>query len=311
VRPPSFFRIPQGVDHEPVVRQCAMRSVEDWRYILGTGHWEAFRELKCDMATIRSAAEKWAAALNGVRLPWLCWNVDHDWCVVQQKLVREVGWTPVVGFDPRVGPPPLIEGAICIDFNEAFGLPTMWLHFPLEFIFLFCDRMAFWHADLIMSREKMRAVAEQFANLPDGTGAAVVPIEGRLAILSPKKRRYWEVLGCNTRGASLDQFERGCGWWMNFWMHPSTPPGQVAERQSYYYDSGTGVRFWHRKCGGRMVIIPESYVSEGHCTRIGRNDYVEASQNNFTRNLSKELSLNSSLSEVCDRLGVGDLVGGV
>ena len=246
--------------------------------------------------------------LDGVELPWLCWNVDPDWCLVQQKLVREVGWTPVVGFDPRVGPPALIDGAICIDFNQPFGLPTMWLHFPLEFIFLFCDRMAFWHADLILRREKMRAIAERFANLPDGTGAAVLPTEGRLAVLSPKKRRYWEVLGCNTRGSSRDQFESGCGWWMNFWMHPATPAAEAAERKTYYYDSGTGIRFWHKKCGGRMMLIPESFVSEGHCTRIGRKDYVEASPNDYKRDLSKELSLNSDLREVCDRLGVGDLL---
>jgi hypothetical protein len=286
-----------------------MRQAEDWKYILGTGHWEAFRESKLDMADIHAAGRTWAAAIGGVQRPWLCWNVDHDWCLVQQKLVREVGWTPVVGFDPRVGPPPLVDGAICVDFNAPFGLPTMWLHFPLEFIFLFCDRIAFWHADLIMRRDKIRAVAERFASLPDGTAAAVVPNQGRLAILSPKKRRYWEVLGCSTRGSSRDQFENGCGWWRNFWMHPSTPASQAAERETYYYDSGAGIRFWHKKCRGRMTLIPERYVSEGHCTRIGRKDYVEASKNDYTRDLSKELSLNTDLREVCDRLGVGDLVG--
>jgi hypothetical protein len=36
---------------------------------------------------------------------------------------------------------------------------------------------------------------------------------------------------------------------------------------------------------------------------------VEASKNDYTRDLSKELSLNTDLREVCDRLGVGDLVG--
>jgi hypothetical protein len=287
-----------------------VRPDEDWKYILGTGHWEAFRELKLDMTVIHAAAKKWAAVLDGVKLPWLCWNVDRDWSLVQQKLVQEVGWTPVVGFDPRVGPPPLIDGAICIDFNEPFGLPTMWLHFPLEFTFLFCERMAFWHADLIMGRDKMRAIADRFARLPDGVGAAVAPNEGRLAFLSAKKRRYWEVLGCNTRGSSRDQFEKGCGWWMNFWMHPSTPANAVAERETYYYDSGSGIRFWHKKLGGKMMLIPERYVAEGHCTRIGRKDYREASPNTYKRNLSKELSLNSDLQEVCERLGVGDLVGG-
>ena len=54
-----------------------------------------------------------------------------------------------------------------------------------------------------------------------------------------------------------------------------------------------------------MTLIPEGYVLEGHCTRIGRKDYVEASKNDYTRDLSKELSLNSDLREVCDRLAWG------
>src|SRR5438552_10192272 len=106
-----------------------MKLDQDWNYVCGTGHWEAFRKLNFDMMLIREAAQNWAKALDGVKLPWLCWNVDHDWCLVQQKLVAEVGWTPVVGFDPRVGPPPLIDNAICIDFKESLGLPTMWFHF--------------------------------------------------------------------------------------------------------------------------------------------------------------------------------------
>ena len=286
-----------------------MRSTEEWRYILGTGHWEAFRELKLSMDDIRAAAAGWAETLKGVERPWLCWNVDPAWCLVQQKLVKEVGWTPVVGFDPRVGQPPLVEGAIPIDFNKEMQLPTMWLHFPMEFIFLYCDRLAFWHADLIMPREKMRSIADRFAAMPDGMGAAVVQQERLLSRFLPsKQRRYWEVLGCSTRGASRDQFEKGAGWWMNFWMNPNTSPGQEAVRSHYYYDSGSGIRFWHRKLGGKMLLIPETFVATGHCTRITRSDYVEASPNNFKRELSKELSLNNDLLDVCTRMGVQDLV---
>jgi hypothetical protein len=285
-----------------------MYSNEDWNYIFGTGHWEAFHVGNKSMADIESAAARWAEQLVGVKRPWLCWNVDSDWCLVQQKLVSEVGWTPVVGFDPRVGPPKLVAGAILIDFNAPFGLPTMWLHFPLEFTFLLCDRMAFWHADLIMRREKMRKMADMFATLPDGAAAAVKPDEGVLACLSPRKRRYWEVVGCNTRGSSRSQFENGCGWWLNFWMHPSNSPDQRRIRIRYYHDSGSGIRFWHKHCGGDVRLIPNAYIEEGHCTRIGRKDYKAASPNTFRRDLSKEINLNNDLIEVCTRLGVADLL---
>lgn len=286
-----------------------MYTGEDWRYIFGAGHWKAYHELGMTMAEIEAAAADWAKQLVGVRHAWLCWNVDPEWCVVQQKLVREVGWTPVVGFDPRVGPPPVVPGAVLIDFNARFQLPTMWLHFPMELAFLFCeDRLAFWHADLIMRREKMRKMADMFAALPDGACAAVKPEEGTLAFLSPKKQRYWEVLGCTTRGASRKLFEDGCGWWLDFWMNPSNTPEQRRERSEYYYDSGSGIRYWHKHCGGDVRLIPNAYVDEGHCTQIGRKDYKAASPIGFRRNLSKELSLNNDLVDVCTRLGVADLL---
>lgn len=207
------------------------------------------------MTDIEQAAKRWAEALEGVERQWLCWNVDPAWCVVQQKLVREVGWTPIVGFDPRVGPPPLIEGAVCIDFNAEFQLPTMWMHSPLEFIFLFCERLAFWHSALLVRRPVMRKLATQFAALPDGAAVAAAPHEGNLAFLYPKQRRYWELIGCTTRGASRSQFEHGCGWWLDFWEHPSNTLEMRDERSRY--ESGTGIRYWHQKCGGDVRLIPE------------------------------------------------------
>lgn len=283
-----------------------LRTSEEWRYILGNGHWEAFQQLGLSMTDIEAAAAPWAEALRGVERPWLCWNVDPEWCLVQQKLVREVGWTPIVGFDPRVGPPPLIEGAICVDFNARLKLPTMWMHFPMEFIFLFCDRLAFWHSDLLIRREKMQALAKQFSDLPDGATIAVAPWEGNLAFLYPKKRRYWELVGCSTRGASKRQFENGCGWWMDIWRHPSNSADMVAARTGYYYDHGTGIRYWHKKCGGDVRLIPEKLVSEGHCTRIGNDSYVTQSPNDSRRDLSRDLKGNFNLHIACKRLFIND-----
>lgn len=68
----------------------------------GTGHWKAFRALDMDVEFVFSAAKDWKRQLKGVDKGWLCWNVDPDWCLIQQRLVESVGWTPVVGFDPRV-----------------------------------------------------------------------------------------------------------------------------------------------------------------------------------------------------------------
>lgn len=283
------------------------RPREEWLRIFGNGHWEAFMQLNIKMSEIESAASCWATQIAGVERPWLCWNVDPNWCFVQQKLIKEVGWIPIVGFDPRVGPPPLVDGAICIDFNEQFKLPIMWMHFPIEFIFLFCDRMAFWHSDLLMRRETMAKLAKFFGDLPDGAAACVAPKEGNLAFLYPKQRRYWELVGCSTRGASLSQFQNGCGWWMNFWLHPSNTEKKRKERAGFYYDHGAGIRYWHRHCNGTMRLIPEKLVAEGHCTRIGNKDYRATSPNDSRRNLALDLHENFDLKLICKKLDLLDL----
>ncbi len=221
----------------------------------------------------------------------------------------EAGWTPVVGFDPRVGAPPLEPGAVLIDFNKHFQLPTMWLHFPLEFSFLFTERLAFWHADLLLRRSKMQEFATMFAALPDGEMAAVMaPVGLRSLTTARYERRYWEVLGCNTRGSSQSQFTQGAGWWMRFQAHPNTPAADQGRRDKWYWDCGTGIFYWHKKLGGRVKAIPEATIDEGHCTSIKRSGYIRKSPTNARRDLSAELSLNNDLRRVCDELGIGDLV---
>ena len=253
-------------------------------------------------------ADNWAVSFKGIDRPWLCWNVDDDWCHVQQRLVREVGWTPVVGFDPRVGPPPLFLGAVLIDFNARLKLPSMWMHFPLEFIFRFCDRLAYWHADCLLRIEKMRRYARMFADLRDGEMAAVGPRSVWRVPFAISKRRYWEVLGCSTRGASRSQFENGCGWWMNFPFHISSSAEQIEKRRHYYYECGVGIRFWVTKCGGRLQTIKSADIAEGHFTGIGRKDYKRVSPRHFKRDLSKELSLNNDLRLACAKLGISHLL---
>jgi hypothetical protein len=266
------------------------------RHATGAGNWRRFRESGVSLDDVRSAAKEWAAAVADITAPWLCWNVDPDWCREQQRQVLRVGWTPVVGFDPRAPAPSVEPGAVLIDFNARLGLPTMWMHFPLEFAHLWCPRLAFWHTDLLLRPAKMRALAEEFTGLPDGWMAAVQPRAGVREWLSGR-RRYWELIGCTTRGASQATFDAGCGWWMAWPYHPSNSDVERERRKRYYWDHGAGISYWHRHCGGHVRLIAESYVAEGHFTGIGKPDYQRVSPQNFQRDLSKELSLNYKLAD--------------
>jgi hypothetical protein len=278
------------------------------RFAPGTGDWRFFEPAL--LPTVFKAAEEWKRELTGVAKPWLCWNVANDWCLVQQKQVESVGWTPVVGYDPRVGPPPLTKNAVMIDFNKYFGFPTMWMHFPIEFAHLFSDRLAFWHADLILRHEVAEKYARLFSTLSDGEVAATPDFGGLYRrIFNRRTQRYWEVLACTTRGASASQFEQGCGWWKGFFERSiSANPGKQHKLRTYYWDCGVGILYWQRRCGGHVIALNFNKVNEGHCTGIGRNDYKRASPNCELRNLSKELSANFDLIEVCRRLGVTELL---
>jgi hypothetical protein len=289
---------------DTVAGQPASRNAEEFR--LGMGNWAAFR---LPLDRIYAAAQHWKAIAGGVAKPWLCWNVDDDWCLVQQRLVAEVGWTPIVGSDPRVPRPRLLPESLYIDFNDGFGFPTLWMHFPLEFVFLFADRLAFWHSDLLIRIEKMRHLAEMFAQLRDGEMAAVQHPFELSKIFSKQNHRYWELVGCTTNAASRSQFDNGAGWWCNFSRHPNCPSEAERRRRArWYWDHGTGTMYWARHCGGKVVGIPARYVAEGHCTQIGNKQYERVSPNDPTRFLARDLRHNFELAEVCRSLGLEALL---
>jgi hypothetical protein len=272
---------------------------------LGKGDWEGFNpEL---LPVFQKAAASWRRELGSTQKPWLCWHVDPDWCMLQQRLVLSAGWTPVVGADPRSPKPRLLPESIYIDFNQDFNLPLMWPHFPIEWAHAWTERLAFWHADLICSRQDVQALAAIFERLPDGEMAAVLSRGGLRQLFHFRHHRYWEVLGCTTRGASANQYQTGTGWWRNFFLHPNTPDAERAVRQRYYYDSGVGIMYWKRHCGGVVRRIPDSYLA-GHCTSIN-NSAFKTIRVNKERVLSQELSVNFSLVEVAKRFGVTDLLG--
>jgi hypothetical protein len=138
---------------------------------IGTGSWLAFPKDRVD--EILEAATAWREKLKTIEKPWLCWSVNPDWCVIQQKLVAAVGWTPVVGVDYQSKKPEIISGAVELDFNKKLNLLGMWMHFPLEFVFLFADKLAFWHSDVLVPVGLLRQVARQFDKIPDGQMAGV------------------------------------------------------------------------------------------------------------------------------------------
>lgn len=279
----------------------ARGSKEEYR--AGKANWEAF---PYSWHRVEEAANDWQKCLEGVDKPWLCWNVDRDWCRVQQRLVLAVGWTPVVGYDPRAGVPSLEKGAVSIDFNYRFEFPALHMVFPLESTFLYCARLAFWHSDLLVRENKLIELAEQFANLEDGVTAAVDARPGIRARVKGLKGRYWELIGCTTRGASLDQFQKGTGWWRHIEKHPNCPSDveEIQRRTRYGYDHGVGILYWERRYGGRVVRIHQRSIEEGHCTGIGNKGYTRVSPRDERRDLTRELSLNYDLEEVCRRLNL-------
>ena len=271
----------------------------------GKGNWAVFN---LPLEQIEAAAEEWRGALKGIERPWLCWNVSDRWCKLQQVLVQHVGWTPVIGFDPRSPKPSVLPGSILIDFNCHFGLEPMWMHFPLEFAFLFTERLAFWHSDLLCRLDVMNQLAKTFDETPDGSLAAV-PQRGNLRhFFNFRSHRYWELVGCTTKSASADQFKHGTGWWRHFAHHPNCTDSRERTRRSrYYYDHGVGIMYWKRRHGGQVIDIPESLVNEGHCTSINRKNYRQVHPGG-PRNLTAEIDLNFDIEEVATRLGIAHLL---
>ena len=270
----------------------------------GTGNWRAFTTPK---EIVQQAAERWRAAVGGEEKLWLCWNINSRWCLLQQKLVKEVGWTPVVGWDPNCGegrPKTIVPGAIAIDFNEVLGLPVLFMHVPLEFAFLWCDRLAFWHSDLLLDRMQMRQMSKRFEKLRDGEMTAVYSYGGLKNIFNLKRHRYFELLGCTTRGASKDQYDKGCGWWRRFGYHINSPTDQqeLKRRMSYYSEHGVGIRYWEKYYGGRVHAISERTVAHNHFSINTVKNYRKAGSK------SEEMDVNFDLEYIAHDLGIDDLL---
>jgi hypothetical protein len=272
---------------------------------IGLGNWHAFN---LPFHRIREAAARWKNELAGIERPWLCWHVNNAWTVVQQRLVQSVGWTPVIGFDPRFPAPTPLQGSVVVDFNREFGFPILYMHFPLEFVFLYAERMAFWHSDLLCRLSTMESLGRTFNSLRDKETAAVLDRGGRRNVFRPRRHRYWELVGCTTQAASEDQFRHGTGWWQRFDCHPNCPsPAERTRREKYYWDHGVGIMYWKKRYSGLIREIPRSPVEEGHCTSINRQDYKRLAPIS-QKLLGEEITLNYSLESVAERLAISHLL---
>jgi hypothetical protein len=208
-----------------------------------------------EVPVLLAAAERWAKQLPPGDKYWLCWSNDDAWCRVQQRLVCEVGWTPIVAADASLaGPLTVLPGAVPLDFAAGLPGPDMWMHFPMELVFGWVDRLAFWHSDVLLPRSAMRSYARRFEQL---TGPVTAAVFSRRDVLRPlgwnNADRWFEVVGCTTREASRDQWAGGCGWWKHFQNHANCPI--VADLHRYNWDHGGGLRYWQRMQGGQMCRL--------------------------------------------------------
>lgn len=261
----------------------------------GTGNWRYFKR---PIDEVQDAAEVWGKYVQGIEKPWLCWNIHEDWCLVQQKIVKALGWTPVVGWDPNLHKGvPQIPGTVIIDFNDKLRLKVMWPHVPLEFAFLWSEKLAFWHADLLVRLPKLRKIVQLFEGIEDGEMAAVLSRGGMRNIFNFRSHRYWELVGCTTKGASKSQWEHGCGWWRHIWAHPNCPDEKERRRRKkYYYDHGVGIMYWKKHYNGKVLPIRLRPLLEGHCSQVGNPRY------RVGKNKTLELQTNFKLTEVLKRL---------
>lgn len=280
------------------------KNSDAW-YRTGRANWGTFQ---LSIKEIEESAKDWKQILEGVKKPWLCWNVDTEWCLIQQKLVDSVGWTPLVGSDPRASDPVLIDSAIKIDFNKKFNLPMMHMLFPVEFAFMYCQKLAFWHSDLLVRKDKLKSLAAVCEALEDGDMALTEPRRSMTNRLLLRPGRYWELLACTTKGASLSQFKHGAGWFANIHSHPNCPESETKIREKkVLWDHGGGIKYWvknYKKKSQKIKIIDESYLEEGHCTRIRNKNYIPQSPTGLKRDLTKDLAFNYDLKEVCNRLDI-------
>ncbi len=280
----------------------------------GIGTWARFPKERIE--DVHHAAESWKAQLAGVERPWLVWCTDEAWCLVQQQLVIGSGWTPVVGTDSTCARPRLVEGARFVEFNRDLQLPVMWMHFPLEWVHLFCDRLAFWHSDLLPPKGKMKAIGDEFATIQPGEiiGVRDDPSLARMVRRfwrGPRRwsyvnaRRWFELIGCTTAEACESQYRSGCGWWRLPQFHPTG--SERIRRANPHNEHGNGVWFWEKYFGGQtrelsVDVHPYHYNDERRQAERPADQADRAFDTNSILFKASELQNNYDLNALVETL---------
>lgn len=275
------------------------------QFLFGRGGWPALHRINYDIDLIYQAAEEWKKDLEGIEKPWLVWNAHDDWCIVQQKLIETAGWTPLVGCDPRIGKPSqLSKNAVYYDFNKTLKLPFLHPVFVLEFVFLFIEKLAFWHSDLLIPERKMKILAQQFSELKDGQTSAVKL--WRRSRFWREPERAWELVGCTTKSASRHQFEVGSGWWCNVYAHINCNSQQESEyrKSKLCWDHGAGIKYWKDKYGGDLQYIPLSFVEKGHFSPTSHPNLFKRLNHDVGRDLQTQLNSQFGVSAACKKVGI-------
>lgn len=281
----------------------------------GNANWRAFQLLnrshpsQFNMDKIFACAAEWKSQLNGIDYPWLVWSVDDDWAYIQQKMVAKAGWTPVLGYDPRINKPKqVLKGTTVIDFNKGLDLPVLYMHFPLDFIHLFTERLAFFHSDLLVAPKKMQKLATLFKSLNDGEIAMTNQTKLRftwMQKLFAKQSRLFELAGCITKAASQDIFDKGCSMWQGWAFHPNCPSEEeFLIRSGKYWDHGAGLLYWQQRYGGKVKIIQERFLDEGHFSRTSKDNFKVLSDNNENRNTGSDLRGNYDVYILAKKMGI-------
>jgi hypothetical protein len=152
----------------------------------------------------------------------------------------------------------------------------------------------------------LEQVSRTFEKLDDGEMSAVWDYGGLRQLLNRPMHRYYELLGCMTRGASRDNFDKACGWWRNVVNHVNVKTEEDrAVRDKLFYDNGFGIMLWKRRYKGVVRDLSLRKTAEGHCSEIGNKGYQNLPNHlEATRNTGKEMELNYDLEQVCKRLGI-------
>lgn len=275
------------------------------RFLFGRGAWPALHRINFDIELIFKAAEEWKRDLAGIENPWLVWNAHEDWCIVQQQLIEQTGWTPLVGCDPRIGKPAqLSKNAVFYDFNKTLKLPFLHPVFVLEFVFLFIDKLAFWHSDLLIPTDKMQKLAHDFSQLKDGQTSAVKLWHYKRFWRQPE--RAWELVGCTTKSASRHQFEVGSGWWSNIYAHINCQDKAESDYRHKHvnWDHGAGIKYWKDKYNGDLKYIPLHYVEKGHFSPTSHPNLFVRQQHAIGRDLQSQLNSQFGVAAACKKIGI-------